>query len=273
MSRQAATHDALRRSGVRPCGGIGPSPAPSELPRQKYGQCGTTTSPPQRLPMTFSVPRCFCVRPSWTPPGRQRHLHRVGPSSATSSAGLRREHQQTVPLALPVQRRRRVHACFCRRDVHQEARRRPGAAGALLQRRGAACDSQCAVPCQAGGARHALTRPQAAAATRSPAELSEALRTAATKNDVAAAKAALEAGADKESKDSVRLAPPARAPNITSRAWPPHHHQSSLKPAVAYAAEAGSVDVLKLLIDAKAPFDENDFVRPSRVSRCPVRVR
>jgi hypothetical protein len=55
----------------------------------------------------------------------------------------------------------------------------------------------------------------------------------------------------------------------------PHRHQSSLKPAVAYAAEAGSVDVLKLLIDApwKAPFDEKDFVRASRISRCPVRVR
>lgn len=47
-------------------------------------------TPPQRLAMTFSVPRCICARPaaasSWTPPGRRQH-HRVGPSSATSRSG------------------------------------------------------------------------------------------------------------------------------------------------------------------------------------------
>ena len=42
--------------------------------------------PPQRLAMTFSVPRCICARPAWTPPGRRQH-HRVGPSSATSRSG------------------------------------------------------------------------------------------------------------------------------------------------------------------------------------------
>lgn len=72
----------------------------------------------------------------------------------------------------------------------------------------------------------------------------------------------MDAGADVESKDNVRcpltrthLCSAPHAPAASSRA------RQYLKPALAHAAEAGSLDVVKLLIEAKAPLQENDFVR------------